>query len=93
MAAAATGDAHRRRHVRHQLRLDQCAHEFGATPWWHGGGSLEWELELDRADQRANVQQLQAWGYAAEWIDRKQVQELEADISPAVIGDVKRCVT
>ncbi len=20
--------------------------EFGATPWWHGGGSLEWEPEV-----------------------------------------------
>ena len=61
--------------------------EFGATPWWHGGGSLEWELEPDRADQRANVEQLQAWGYAAEWIDLKQAQELEPDIDPEVIGD------
>src|SRR5438132_1333478 len=61
--------------------------EFGATPWWHGGGSLEWELESDRADQRTNVEQLRAWGYAAEWIDLKQVQELEPDINPAVIGD------
>src|SRR6202140_1952956 len=61
--------------------------EFGAPPWWHGGGSLEWELEPDRADQRANVEQLRAWGYAAEWIDLKQVQELEPDINPAVIGD------
>src|SRR6266700_1118236 len=61
--------------------------EFGATPWWHGGGSLEWELEPDRADQRANVEQLRGWGYAAEWIDLKQVQELEPDIDPAVIGD------
>jgi glycine/D-amino acid oxidase-like deaminating enzyme len=61
--------------------------EFGATPWWHGGGSLEWELERDRAGQRANVEQLQAWGYAAEWIDLKQVRELEPDINPEVIGD------
>src|SRR5437667_6584465 len=59
--------------------------EFGATPWWHGGGSLEWELEPNRADQRANVEQLQAWGYAAEWIDLKQVQELEPDRAPATI--------
>src|SRR3977135_217091 len=59
--------------------------EVGATPWWHGGGSLEWELEPDRADQRANVEQLRAWGYAAEWIDLKQVQELEPDINLAVI--------
>jgi glycine/D-amino acid oxidase-like deaminating enzyme len=61
--------------------------EFGATPWWHGGGSLEWTPETDRATQRENVQQLQSWGYAAEWIDLKQAQELEPDIDPATIGD------
>jgi glycine/D-amino acid oxidase-like deaminating enzyme len=61
--------------------------EFGATPWWYGGGSLEWEPEPDRAAQRENVEQLQSWGYAAEWIDHNQVHELEPDIDPAVIGD------
>ena len=25
------------------------ADEFGATLWWHGGGSIEWEAEPDRA--------------------------------------------
>jgi glycine/D-amino acid oxidase-like deaminating enzyme len=63
------------------------ADEFGATPWWHGGGSLEWEAEPDRAAQRENVEQLRSWGYAAEWITRHQVQELEPDIDPAAIGD------
>ncbi len=63
------------------------ADEFGATPWRHGGGSLEWEAEPDRAAQRANVEQLQSWGYAAEWITPHQVQELEPDIDPAMIGD------
>jgi glycine/D-amino acid oxidase-like deaminating enzyme len=61
--------------------------EFGATPWWHGGGSLEWEPEAGRAAQRENVQQLQSWGYAAEWIDRNEVHELEPDIDLAAIGD------
>jgi glycine/D-amino acid oxidase-like deaminating enzyme len=61
--------------------------EFGATPWWHGGGSLEWEAEPDRAAQRANIAQLQSWGYAAEWIDPAQVHELEPDIDLATIGD------
>ena len=61
--------------------------EFGATPWWHGGGSLEWEPEPGRAAQRDNVAQLQSWGYSAEWIDHKQVLELEPDIEPAAIGD------
>src|ERR1700722_7867147 len=61
--------------------------EFGATPWWHGGGCLEWEAEPDRAAQRQNVEQLQAWGYAAEWIDPKQVHALEPDIDLATIDD------
>jgi glycine/D-amino acid oxidase-like deaminating enzyme len=63
------------------------ADEFGATPWWHGGGSLEWEAEPDRTAQRENVEQLRSWGYAAEWITLRQVQELEPDIDPAAIGD------
>ncbi|HEY2230375.1 MAG TPA: FAD-dependent oxidoreductase, partial [Xanthobacteraceae bacterium] len=63
------------------------ADEFGATPWWHGGGSLEWEAEPDRIAQRENIEQLQDWGYAAEWITLRQLQELEPDIDPATIGD------
>jgi len=42
------------------------ADEFGATPWWHGGGSLEWEAEPGRAAQRENFEQLRSWGAAAE---------------------------
>ncbi len=61
--------------------------EFGATPWWHGGGSLEWEPEEARAEQAANVERLQAWGYAAEWITPKQLLELEPDIDLATVGD------
>ncbi len=63
------------------------ADEFGATPWWHGGGSLEWEAEADRAAQRENLERLRSWGYAAEWITVSQAQELEPDIDPAAIGD------
>ena len=63
------------------------ADEFGATPWRHGGGSLEWEAEPDRPAQRENIERLISWGYAAEWITRSQVQELEPDIDPAMIGD------
>src|SRR5438874_6472226 len=60
------------------------ADEFGATPWWHGGGSLEWEAEPDRAAQRENIEQLRSWGYAAEWLTLRQVQELEPDIDPSI---------
>ena len=63
------------------------ADEFGATPWWHGGGSLEWEAGPERKAQAENVEQLRSWGYAAEWLTRQQALELEPDIDPAVIGD------
>ena len=63
------------------------ADEFGGTPWWHGGGSLEWEAEPDRPAQAENVERLRSWGYAAEWITLRQAQELEPDIDPATIGD------
>ena len=63
------------------------ADEFGATPWWHGGGSLEGEAEPDRKAQSENVEQLRSWGYAAEWITPQHALELEPDIDPAVIGD------
>jgi glycine/D-amino acid oxidase-like deaminating enzyme len=61
--------------------------EFGAAPWWHSGGSLEWEPEAGRAAQKQNIEQLQSWGYAAEWIDTRQLQKLEPDIDLATVGD------
>ena len=63
------------------------AEEFGATPWWHGGGNVEWTVPEDRAAQQAKVERLQSWGYAAEWITPAQLLELEPDIDPAQIGD------
>ena len=33
------------------------------------------------------AKQLRSWGYAAEWITPRQVQELEPDVNPATIGD------
>jgi glycine/D-amino acid oxidase-like deaminating enzyme len=63
------------------------AREFGATPWWHGGGSVEWFAPAERAAQQAKVDRLRSWGYAAEWITPQQLLELEPDIDPAQIGD------
>jgi glycine/D-amino acid oxidase-like deaminating enzyme len=61
--------------------------EFGATPWWHGGGRVEWKAPEEQAKQREKVQRLRDWDYAVEWIDRKQLLELEPDIAPEAIGD------
>lgn len=61
--------------------------EFGATPWWHAGGRVEWKAEAEQADQKVKVQRLQEWDYAVEWIDRKQLLELEPEIAPEAVGD------
>jgi glycine/D-amino acid oxidase-like deaminating enzyme len=63
------------------------AEELGATPWWHGGGNVEWTAPEDRAALQVKVERLKSWGYAAEWITPAQLLELEPDIDPAVIGD------
>ncbi len=63
------------------------AGEFGAAPWWHGGGSVEWVAPEELAAQQAKVERLRAWGYAAEWITPRQLLELEPDIDAAQIGD------
>lgn len=61
--------------------------EFAATPWWHGGGRIEWRAEAEQAALKAKVERLRSWDYEAEWIDRKQLLELEPDIAPEAIGD------
>lgn len=61
--------------------------EFGATPWWHGGGRVEWKAPAEQADQKEKVGRLQEWDYEVEWIDRKQLLELEPDIAPEAVGD------
>jgi len=62
------------------------ADEFGATPWWHGGGSLEWEAESDRAAQRENIEQLRS-GAMPQSGSRCARCRNWTDIDPATIGD------
>ena len=59
---------------------------FASAPWWHGGGSLEWEH--GSADgYRTKVAALQQWGYQAQWLDLAELKELEPDIDLATLGD------
>jgi glycine/D-amino acid oxidase-like deaminating enzyme len=62
--------------------------EFGALPWWHGGGSIDWYVsEAEQAAQRARVERLRAWGYGAEWITLAELHELEPGLDGAAVGD------
>jgi glycine/D-amino acid oxidase-like deaminating enzyme len=63
--------------------------ELGASHWWHGGGSIEWDTEARQAWQRERVALLNSWGYAAEFIDKKQVAELEPDLDLSTVGDAQ----
>ncbi|WP_034293475.1 FAD-binding oxidoreductase [Herbaspirillum sp. RV1423] len=59
---------------------------FGHAPWWHGGGTIEWEGIAPEAYRR-KIALLQSWGYAAQWLDHDQLRALEPDIDPAAVGD------
>ncbi len=62
------------------------AQEFGATPWWHAGGRIEWEDEDAQPAQREKVERLKSWHYPVQWITRKELAELEPDIDPKIVG-------
>lgn len=62
--------------------------EFGETPWWHGGGNIEWFFDgSKRSAQREKVERLHAWGYAAEWLTLAELTTLEPDIDHKAVGD------
>ena len=62
--------------------------EFGGTPWWHGGGSVEWaHTDAGQAGLRERVERLRSWGYAAEWVTHEQLRGLEPDIDLRAVGD------
>src|SRR4051812_30884361 len=63
------------------------AKEFGGTPWWHPGGSVEWETPERQAAQTEKVERLRDWGYAAEWITKTELGRLEPDIGLDRVGD------
>ena len=61
--------------------------EFGVTPWLHQSGSLEWCREAERSSQREKVERLKSWGYAIDYITKKELAELEPDIDLGLVGD------
>ncbi|MBV9113994.1 MAG: FAD-binding oxidoreductase [Hyphomicrobiales bacterium] len=64
------------------------AEEFPGQTWFHASGSVAWrKTPQDREAMMENFERLQSWGYAIEWIDRKQLAELEPDIDLDHVGD------
>ncbi len=60
--------------------------EFGAAPWWHGGGAVEWVSPAKASDQSAEIERLKEWGYIVERITAKELQEMEPDVDPAAVS-------
>ncbi|MBS0562042.1 MAG: FAD-binding oxidoreductase [Proteobacteria bacterium] len=63
------------------------AARFGATPWWHGGGCVEWKHGAEGDALVDKVGRLRDWDYAAELITRARLLEMEPGIDPAAVGD------
>ena len=62
--------------------------EFGSTPWWHGGGNLDWRAtDSARAELTDRVERLREWGYAVEWVTPDRLQDLEPDVDLNSVGD------
>jgi glycine/D-amino acid oxidase-like deaminating enzyme len=62
--------------------------EFGAAPWWHGGGNVLVAVgDAGRTEVRHRIERLRAWDYAAEEIMPARLQDLEPDIPPVVLRD------
>jgi glycine/D-amino acid oxidase-like deaminating enzyme len=61
----------------------RLAWRLAPAPWYHVDGNLIWFDDPSRASAlRENVQRLQEWGYAAEWLPASQVL---ADLEPGLI--------
>lgn len=62
--------------------------EFGAAPWWHGGGNIHIAAgDAARVALRARVERLRAWDYAAEEIGAARALALEPDLPPGALRD------
>lgn len=60
--------------------------EMNEDSWFHEGGNLEWTTDSDNVDYdvedaKRRASELQAWGYAVEFVDATMVRHLEADVA------------
>jgi glycine/D-amino acid oxidase-like deaminating enzyme len=60
--------------------------ELGDTPWLHQQGTIAWETDGERYQQKVAL--MQSWGYTAEWLRKEEVATLVPEINLAAIGDV-----
>ncbi|MDX8457896.1 NAD(P)/FAD-dependent oxidoreductase [Mesorhizobium humile] len=68
----------------------ELENEFGACPWFHGGGAVEWRADANEAQELAErVQRLTGWNYAAEWIPADRLHRLEPALARGASGDAK----
>ncbi|MDW6022642.1 FAD-binding oxidoreductase [Mesorhizobium sp. BAC0120] len=68
----------------------ELENEFGACPWYHGGGAVEWRSNADEASElHERVERLTSWGYPAEWISEDRLRRLEPALRPGASGDAK----
>ncbi|HLW47916.1 MAG TPA: FAD-dependent oxidoreductase [bacterium] len=62
--------------------------EFGAAPWWHGGGNLLIATGPAGAEAvRRRVARLREWDYAAEELTVARAWELEPDLNPEALRE------
>lgn len=79
-------------HYHHINVLGMRAHrslenEFGARPWYHGGGALEWKSDPAEATELADrVERLRGWNYPAEWISPADLHKLEPALTENASG-------
>ena len=64
--------------------------EFGARPWYHGGGAVEWKSDPSEAGELVErVERLKGWNYPAEWISPSELLNLEPALAPNASGDAQ----
>ncbi|WP_018182817.1 NAD(P)/FAD-dependent oxidoreductase [Kaistia granuli] len=64
--------------------------EFGARPWYHGGGAVEWRTDAkEAAELSERVERLVGWDYPAEWISTAELHRLEPALAADATGDAR----